>query len=103
MDHRRHWNRLAEAIDVKGDSVIVIATLWVRNDDNRAAIFAAVTDPIRSGFEPLEITMPDPVCRETFRTAVVRQFLLFDGQVTASAAQFCGLGREQNQFPVFAL
>jgi hypothetical protein len=75
--------------------------LWIRDRYDRAALFAAITDPIVFGFEPLEIAMSDSMY-ETLRTAVVCQLFLFDGQVTAAAAQFCGLGWEQNQFLVFA-
>jgi hypothetical protein len=91
------WTR-SETIGSAGKYVLRIQDAY-----NRAAIFAAVTDPIGFGFEPLEVAMPDAVCSETLRTAVVCQFRLFNGQVTAGAAQFCCLGWEQDQFLVFAL
>jgi hypothetical protein len=45
--------------------------LGIRYDYDRAAVFAAVTDPIGFRFEPLKIVMPNAVRSETLRTAII--------------------------------
>jgi len=76
--------------------------LCIRDLYDRPALFAPIACPIVFGFDPLEIAMSDSMYIETLRTAAIYQLFLLDGQMTTPAAQFCGLGWEQNQFLVFA-